>query len=150
MGIIKKFKEFINENFENKEIEATKIYQDKINKGKNLNQIFYDVEEISGIDNAFRVYSVSLKKYTIVVDNILIGKWYKKINTFFSDGFLCVKDENTTTYLDTNFEEISQRFDDGSPFYNGYAVVTLHGKDYALDRKLHLRNADVIEYSEHK
>lgn len=150
MGIIKKFEEFINESFKNKEIEATEEYQNKINNGKNLNQIFYEVKEISGVDNAFRVYSISLKKFSIVVDNILIGRWYKKINTFFSDGFLCVEDENTTTYLDTNFEEISQRFDEGTPFYNGYAVVTLHGKDYALDTNLHLRKADVIEHPEDK
>lgn len=151
MGIIKKFKEFINESFENKEIEATEEYQNKINNGKNLNQIFYEVKEISGVDNAFRVYSISLKKFSIVVDNKLIGKWYKQINTFFSDGFLRVKDEETTTYLDTNFEEISQRFDDGSPFIDGYAVVTLHGKYYALDStNLRLLNADVIEHPKHK
>lgn len=39
MGNIKKFEEFINENFKNKEIEATKEYQNKINNGKNINQI---------------------------------------------------------------------------------------------------------------
>lgn len=148
--MIKKFEEFINENFENKEIEATEEYQNKINNGKKLNQIFYEVEEISGVENAFRVYSISLKKFSIVVDNKLIGKWYKQIHTSFRDGFLCVKDEKTTTYLDTNFEEISQRFDDGSPFYNGYAVVTLHGKDYALDTNLRLLKTDVIEHPEDK
>ena len=118
MGNIKKFEEFINENFKNKEIEANEKYQDELNKGKNLNQIFDEVDEINGFDNAFRVYSIFLKKFTIVVDNNLIGKWYNQINTFFSDGFLLVKGENTTTYLDTDFKEIPQRFDDGSPFYN--------------------------------
>ena len=146
MGNIKKFEEFINENFKNKEIEANEKYQDELNKGKNLNQIFDEVDEINGIDNAFRVYSIFLKKFTIVVNNNLIGKWYNQINTFFSDGFLLVKGENTTTYLNTDFEEIPQRFDDGSPFYNGYASVTLHRKDYALDTNGKLCNPDVIEH----
>lgn len=150
MGNIKKFEEFVNENFKNKEMEANEKYQDELNKGKNLNQIFDEIDEINGIDNAFRVYSIFLKKFTIVVDNNLIGKWYNQINTFFSDGFLLVKGENTTTYLDTDFKEIDQRFDDGSPFYDGYASVTLHGKDYALDTNLRLLNADVIEHPEHK
>lgn len=146
MGRIKKFEEFINENFKNKEIEANEKYQDELNKGKNLNQIFDEVDEINGIDNAFRVYSIFLKKFTIVVDNNLIGKWYNQINTFFSDGFLLVKGENTTTYLDTDFKEIPQRFDDGGPFYDGYASVTLHRKDYALDTNGNLCNPNVIEH----